>query len=176
MFEGRRFRLEFSEEQAEKAEKFAAVTRCVYNLAREQRETAYRMTGKSPGFGAQCKDLTELRASESWIRAAPVHTSQQAIKDCENAYEKFFHHEAGYPGWRKEGADESFRYPDPEQFEVRKLSRKWWEAKLPKLGWCRFRWSRPFNGQIRNITISKDRRGRWWASFCVDTGSEVAGP
>lgn len=176
MLEGRRYLLDFTDQQRREAASFATAARLLYNLAREQREAARRLCRKPPGYAAQCRDLTELRAEVDWLRAVPVHVCQQAIRDCHVAYQRFFSGVSRYPGWRKKGVNESFRFPDPAQIDLRRLSRKWWEVRLPKLGWCRFRWTRPLDGEVRNVTVSVDRTGQWWASFCVDTAREPALP
>jgi putative transposase len=176
VLEGRRYRLALSPEQQELAVSFAAAARCVFNIAKEQRDRARKLCRLMPSYAMQCRDLTELRAENDWISAAPVHVLQQALRDCDNAYQRFVRGQAGYPRWRKKGNDDSFRFPDPAQIQLRKLSRKWWEVRLPKLGWCRFRWTRSIGGQVRNVTVSVDRTGCWWVSFCVDTSRHPAVP
>jgi putative transposase len=49
---------------------------------------------------------------------------------------------------------------------VGRLGRSWGRAKLPKLGWVTFRWSRPLGGDIRFC----DRRkgGHWVVLFLAD--------
>jgi putative transposase len=48
-------------------------------------------------------------------------------------------------------------------------------VRLPKLGWMRFRLSRPLGGVVRNATITKDPLG-WHVSFGVATAAEMASP
>lgn len=176
MLEGRRYPLHLSDEQQRAAASFAAAARLVFNLAREQREAAQRLCQKPPGYAAQCRDLTELRAEVDWLRAVPVHVCQQAIRDCHVAYQRFFSGVSSSPGWRKKSVNDSFRFPDPTQIGLRPLSHKWCEVRLPKLGWCRFRWTQPLDGEVRNVTVSRDRTGQWWASSCVDTNRRPAPP
>ncbi|MEV1171220.1 transposase [Nonomuraea sp. NPDC049784] len=52
---------------------------------------------------------------------------------------------------------------DPDE----RLARRWGRVKLPKLGWVRFRWSRPLGGRLRSATVSFDGR-HWHVSFLVD--------
>ncbi|WP_432029633.1 RNA-guided endonuclease InsQ/TnpB family protein [Streptomyces sp. 1222.5] len=59
------------------------------------------------------------------------------------------------------------RVPSAGQIQVERLGHKWGRAKLPKLGWVRFRFSRPLGGQIRSATVSF-KAGRWFVSFLVD--------
>ncbi|MGW4563697.1 RNA-guided endonuclease InsQ/TnpB family protein, partial [Streptomyces sp. NPDC004561] len=70
--------------------------------------------------------------------------------------------------WRSKARwSPSFRFPDAQQISVERLGRKWGRVKLPKLGWVRFRWSRPLGGEIRSATVSR-KGGRWFVSFLVD--------
>jgi putative transposase len=174
VLEGRRYRLLLSATQQERAASYSAAGRCAFNLGKEQRDAALRLGRRMPGYATQC-DLTELRAEVDWIRAVPVQVCQQALRDCDVAFQRYVRGLAGYPKWRKKGVDESFRVP-ANRIELRKLSRKWWVVRLPKLGWCRLRWTRPLGGQARNITVTMDRAGRWWASFCVDTDRQPGIP
>jgi putative transposase len=56
---------------------------------------------------------------------------------------------------------------------VRKLNRKWAEVRLPKVGWVRFRWSRPLGGAVRNATMCRDGLG-WHVSFGIATDTRPA--
>jgi putative transposase len=75
----------------------------------------------------------------AWLRQAPVHPLQHALKDLERAYKNFFANlkaarQPGFPRFKRKGSSESFRYPDPRQFEIDQANAR---VKLPKLGWMR---------------------------------------
>jgi putative transposase len=63
----------------------------------------------------------------------------------------------------------SFRFPEGGKIRVERLNRRTGRARLPKLGWVRFRCSRPLGGTIRSATLKHDGRC-WHISFLVDTG------
>lgn len=67
------------------------------------------------------------------------------------------------------------RFPDPTQFETRRLSRHWGKVKLPKLGWVRFRWDREVSGTPKNITIAR-RAGVWTAAVQYEREIEDRAP
>ena len=49
--------------------------------------------------------------------------------------------------------------------------------KLPKLGWVRLRMSHPVDGELRNVSVSREGCGpgeRWFASIQVETAETVA--
>ena len=109
------------------------------------------------------KHLTAWRndAGTPWLKQAPCHPLQHALKDLDKAYQNFFGKRAGYPRFRKKGQSESFRFPDANQFEVDQVNSR---IRLPKLGWIRYRNSRDIQGVPRNITLSY-RAGKWFVSI-----------
>jgi IS605 OrfB family transposase len=50
---------------------------------------------------------------------------------------------------------------------MRRLSRKWGEVQVPKVGWVRFRWSRVIPHEPKSYRITRDRAGRWHVAFAV---------
>jgi putative transposase len=50
--------------------------------------------------------------------------------------------------------------------KVKRLSHKWGQVSVPKVGWVRFRWSRPVP-EAKSYRITRDRAGRWHVAFAV---------
>ncbi|GIH99528.1 RNA-guided endonuclease InsQ/TnpB family protein [Planobispora takensis] len=50
----------------------------------------------------------------------------------------------------------SFRFPTPGQISVETINHRWGRVFLPKLGWVRFRLSRPLSASVRSATVSCD--------------------
>lgn len=155
----------------------AGVVRLVYNLALEQRRTwgGKPYAGGAPRyFGAKglSRELAELRASEPWIAAVSQTAQNQALIDLDRAYANFFEGRAGYPRPRKKGQNDNFRQAGRE-IAVRRLNRKWSEVRIPKIGWVRYRDTRPLRAKadgtvdIRNATISRRAGGGWQISIAV---------
>lgn len=169
--------------QAGQFAQFAGVCRLVYNLALEQREQHWRQfrraTGKHISYPSQARELTALRAEFDWIAATHVTPLQQALRDLDTAYQRFFKGLGGYPSFRKRGHDASFRFSGRE-VRVEKLSAKWACVRLPKIGWVRFRATRPLEGRTLNATVALTALG-WHISFCQEvddtrvTGSAPVG-
>ncbi len=171
------FRLYPTPEQEAQMAQTAGACRFIYNLALEQRRDWWRQykaaTGQSITYAGQCRDLTALRAEVDWLKAAPVHTLQQALKDLDRAYQNFFAGRSAYPTPRKRGVHDSFRFPDPTALRVERTGRSSGRVKLPKLGWVRLRGWCALPGDIRNITLSR-RAGQWFAA--VQCEREVVEP
>ena len=171
------YRLYTDTNQRETLSRIAGACRMVYNLALEQRRDWWQRhkvtTGKSISFAGQCRELTTLRQEVDWLREAPIHPLQQALRDLDKAYQNFFSGRGGYPSPRKRGVNDSFRFPDPVSLRVERTGKRTGRIKLPKLGWIAFRGWYDLPGKIRNVTVSR-RAGQWFAS--VQWESEVQEP
>jgi transposase len=73
------------------------------------------------------------------------------------------------PTWRKAGVHEGFRGVGVRgrAWEVRRLSRRTGQVRVPKVGWVRFRWSRPVPAGVKSFRVTRDRAGRWHVAFAA---------
>lgn len=167
---GFRYKLAPTTEQERLFRQFAGVCRLVYNLALEQRRAWWqqyeRETGSKLNYVAQARELTALRAEFDWIAAVSQTCQQQALRDLDKAYVNFFKGIARYPSPRKKGINDSFRFQGRE-VETKQLNGKWSAVRLPKIGWVKFRDTRPMRGTVKNATISLDPLG-WHISFACE--------
>jgi transposase len=147
-----------------------AHARYVWNLAVEQHKHWHPGRASAPSYQEQCRQLTQARAGYAWLAAGSVTVQQQALRDFSQAIAAFFDPEnpAGRPSWRKAGRDEGFRIVGPgTQWEVRRVSRKVGQVRVPKAGWVRFRWSRPVPAGVVSYRVTMDRAGRWHVAFAA---------
>ena len=165
---GYRYRLELAAEQATLASRTAGCVRLVWNLALEQRTMWWKQGRRSVGYAEQCAQLVELKAAYPWLREVPSHTLQQSLRDLDRAFRNFYAGTGRYPRYKRRGRHDAFRFPDPAQIRV-----KGGHVRLPKLGWCALRLSRPMVGTIKNATVSWEA-GHWYVSF--STAAEVTEP
>ena len=123
-------------------------------------------------YATLCEHLARWKADPEteWLRGAPSQSLQQALKDLDRAFQNFFAGRASYPTFKKKGRGDSFRYPQPSQIALDQANSR---VYLPKLGWVRYRNSRPVNGALRNVTVSATG-DRWFAS--IQTQQDVADP
>ena len=178
-----RYRLHPTPAQEEALLGHCAFARYVWNLAVEQR--SWWQPGRpAPGFATQCRQLSEARAAFPWLAAGSVIVQQQALRDFHAAYASWFAAQAEWrtrtiklppeersaapspPGWRKRDVNEGFRVVAVGPGDVRRLNRRWGEVLVPKLGWVRFRWSRP-TPAAKSYRITRDRAGRWHVAFAA---------
>ena len=159
-------------EQTRDMRRFAGSCRFVYNKALAMQKGNHEAGNKFIGYVGLCKTLTGWRnsADTSWLKDAPCHPLQQAMKDLEKAYKNFFAKRADFPKFKRKGSGDSFRYPDPKQIKLDQGNSRLF---LPKLGWLRYRNSRDVLGDVRNVTVSQSG-GKWFVS--IQTEREVAQP
>ena len=115
---------------------------------------------------AACQ-LSEARAENPWLAEGSVIVQQQAIRDHAQAMTGFFARTHRRPSWRKAGRDEGFRIVQVRPGDVRRLNRKTAQVRIPKVGWVRFRWSRPVPPDVKSYRVIRDRAGRWYVAFAA---------
>lgn len=151
-------------------EQYAGITRFIYNLALEQRTGFWRQyqtaTGHRLDFVTQGRQLTQLRAEVDWIGGMHLTPQIQALRDLDKAFAAFFAKRTGYPQFRRKGVNDSFRFKGRE-VQTRPLNAKWALVRVPKIGWVKFRDTRPTRGKLSNLTIAKSAEG-WHVCFSCE--------
>jgi putative transposase len=158
--------------QQRQMRRFGGSCRFVFNKALALQTERYGQGEKKLGYAGLCKLLTEWRHSieTPWLKEAPTHPLQQALKDLERAYSNFFAKRAEFPRFKRKGRHDRFRYPDPKQIKHDQANGRLF---LPKLGWLRYRHSRDAVGAVKNVTVSLSG-GKWFVS--IQTEQEVEPP
>ena len=138
--------------------------RYVWNLAVEQHSHWHPGRTGVRGYLEQCRQLTQARAENPWLAVGSQMVQQQALRDFTQSMTAFFDpaNPAGRPSWRKAGRDEGFRITGRRghQWDVRRVSRKTGQVRVPKAGWVRFRWSRAVPPGVKSYRVTMDRAGR----------------
>src|SRR6202022_3852520 len=108
MLTGRRFRVEFTDEQGEYVEQIGAVWRAVWNTALEQRRE-YRRRGAWMNYVPQAAELADAKRDFPWLKDAPSHVLQQTLRDLDRACRE---HGTFKVRWRSKARwAPSFRFP-----------------------------------------------------------------
>jgi transposase len=159
-----RFRLYPTHTQEAVLFEHCAHARYVWNLAVEQHAHWHKGRKPAPGFAEQCRQLTQARHDNEWLRVGSVNVQQQALKDFARAKAARFTSGFGEPTWRKKFVHEGFRITDT--CDVQKLNRRWAQVKVPKIGWVRFRLTRPELPRAKSYRVTF-RNGQWHVAFAV---------
>jgi putative transposase len=167
-----KFRIEPNGEQQRKLRQFAGMARFVFNKALALQQENREAGGKYIQYVPMAKLLTDWRNGPEtpWLKSAPVHPLQHALKHLDRAYKNFFEKRASFPVFKKRGRNDSFRFPDGKQIKLDQIDER---IFLPKLGWLDYRKSQKVKGLIKNCTVSL-KAGHWYVS--IQTERTVAQP
>ncbi|HEX9832215.1 MAG TPA: transposase [Mycobacterium sp.] len=169
-----RFRLLPTSEQENVLLAHCCDARYVWNLAVEQQQH-WRPGRRAPGFVEQCAQLTEARSEYAWLGAGSQTVQQQALRDFAQAMRNFFTGTHRRPTWRKAGVHEGFRQVAVKPHHIERLNRHFGRVWVPKVGWVRFRLSRPTPQGVKSYRITRDRAGRWHVAF-AQIPDPITGP
>ncbi len=161
-----RYRLYPTDEQADGLVEHCAQARFCWNLALEQWNCWRPGRTQTPGYVAQSRQLTEARAAFAWLADGSQTVQQHALRDFDQAKQNFYNGTHSRPTWRKAGVHEGFRIVGPQASRVEVLSRRWAQVLVPKVGWVRFRLSRPLP-EAKSYRVTLDRAGRWHIAFAA---------
>ena len=144
--------------------------RYVYNHFLQVRQERYQATGKGLSYQDTTKLLRELqhRADTQWLQAGDSQVLQQALKDLDRAYQNFFAGRCQDPRFKSRRAKQAVRYPQRVKInqEVKRIY-------LPKVGWVKTVIQRPLEGQVKNVTVTRTKSGRYAAAFQVEVEIEA---
>lgn len=142
-------------------------SRFVYNHFLAERKAYYEAHKTDAKKGLNYYDnATRLREMKSeaqfaWLQEAHSQVLQQSLKDLDRAYKNFFAKRAKFPKFHKKHDKLSAHYPQGVQ-----VGEKW--LAIPKIGKVKAVIHRPCEGKIKNVTVTKTKSGRYFASVQVE--------
>ncbi|PWC17770.1 RNA-guided endonuclease InsQ/TnpB family protein [Brenneria corticis] len=165
-----KFQLRPNGEQERDMRRFAGACRFVFNKALALQNENYEGGSKYIGYANMTSWLVRWKTEPEtqWLKETPSQPLQQSLKDLERAYKNFFQKRAEPPRFKKRGRHDAFRYPQGVNLDQENS-----RISLPKLGWIRYRNSRPVIGEVKNVTVSQSC-GKWYIS--IQTEYEMAEP
>ena len=120
------------------------------------------------------KDLNNLKKELEWLKEPDKCSLQNALKDLDNAYQKFFKEHTGYPKFKlKKNRYKSYRtsYTKTSAGGNKVFINK--HNKLPKIGLVKGRDKQIPQGRILKATISQEPNGHYYCSlWCTDVEFE----
>lgn len=167
--DARKYRAYFTADQESRASAWQHTVRALWNMALEQREYVWKQRRHTLRSYEQSAQLTIARKDLPWLSDLPAQCAQQTLGQMDKAYDNYWNplHPAKHPTHKKRASVPSISFPG-QAITIEKLNAKWARIRLPKLGWVRFRLSRPIDGIVRNATLSQDPIG-WHISLGVET-------
>jgi putative transposase len=145
----------------------------LYNAALEQRIRAWKTRGMTLRYNDQTRGLTDLREEIEWGNT-PVTVLRTALQRLDRSYKAFFRRlkhggKPGFPRFRSIRRYDSFGIGRVSITQAPNGSGSAY-VRVPKIGLVRFKQHRPIEGEIRDVSISVDGRGRWFVQISCDLG------
>lgn len=163
MIKAIKVRIYLNRYQEELAQKNFDCVRFVFNYMLDLKSKLYKRTGENLSYNEACAILTKIKKRKPWLKEADSTALQQVIKDLFDSYSRFFNG-SGYPKFKSSRDKQSYRT------RVYDLNVENSTIKILKVGIVRFRDKYKFESliRIRNVTISKSKSGKYFASICIE--------
>jgi putative transposase len=164
-----KFKLKPTAEQERELEYVLRLCRQLYNVALENRKTAYERRQVSISRYEQEAELKDIRAEFPEYAGIHSHILQDVLARLDKAFQAFFRRiregqTPGYPRFHGRNRFNSFTFK--EFGNGARLDNGF--LVLSKIGRIAVRWSRPLEGTPKTVTISREADG-WYACFsCAD--------
>ena len=154
-----------TEEQQILLEKTFGASRFVYNHFLKLKGYLYQEFKIQITYNHTSKMLTELKRQKSWLKVTDSCALQNALKDLDNAYKRFYGG-SGYPKFKRKDGKNSYRTSSV----AIKVGNSF--ITIPKVGRVRFRDNYKLDDKhilkIYNVTISKTNSGKYYASISAE--------
>ncbi len=141
-------------------------TRFVYNWGLNLRTDSYYNQQIPLSYRDTSNALTKLKKQEdrSWLKEVSSVPLQQGLRHLNTAFENFFKNRGKYPKFKKKHGRQSATYA-PNAFSWKDGKLILAKMKQP----LKIRWSRYFQGEPKQVAVSKDPAGRYFVSFLVES-------
>lgn len=166
MLRAYKYRIYPTEEQKVLFAKTFGCVRYVYNWALDKRNKLYKEEKKSISRRTLQDELVGVLKKEyDWLTKVNAQSLLYALMQVDDSFKRFFKKEAGYPQFKRKHNRQSFHNPQHCKADFKEGA-----LYIPKAGDVKIVYHRKFNGdRIHDVTISKEKDGRYYASILVDT-------
>lgn len=169
MYQSIKARIYPNEAQAEKLSQFFGCARWWWNRALNETTTTYTQTGKGLSRQGLNAMLPQLKQEFPWLAECHSQILQSVTLSLTKAFINFFEKRAKYPNFKSKHSKQSIQYPQGTKFIDQLIY-------LPKLGWVRIKLHRPLEGEVKTVTISKNKSGQYLAAILTEQEGEYPAP
>lgn len=144
-------------------------TRFIYNKALNLKKQRYENFKENLSWVEISKMITFWKKTEelSFLKEPPSSCLIQSLRNIDKAFKNFFEGRSSFPKFKKKFSNDSFTVSD--------LSRILGDnyIKLPKIGIVKIKGLRNFNGEIKNVTVTRNSSLQYFASFSIEDVEKV---
>jgi putative transposase len=162
---GNRFRIEPDEAQKTLMYGYAGMNRYTWNKSLSLQIDRLENNEKLLSYKDLCGLLPGWKIEHPFLKEAPSQTLQQTMKHLDVAIWAALDKTdpKRFPVFKKKGKSKnSFVFPQGFRIDERNS-----RIFLPKIGWVRYRKSRPLRGTAKSITVS-EKNGKWYVSILTE--------
>jgi len=157
-----KFRLYPNKNQRELFSKQFGCVRFVWNHFLDLRKSDYTEHKKSRSYHKDCKDLTEFKKENEFLKEVNSQSLQHSLRNLDTAYDRFFRKIAKFPNFKKKNHKNSFHIPQNFNIIENKIH-------IPKVkDGIKFKKHQRINGIVKNLTISKTSTNKYFVSILVE--------
>lgn len=166
MLRAYKYRIYPTDEQKVLFAKTFGCVRVVYNWALDLKSNLYKENEISISrFELQTRLRNGLKREKEWLKEVNSQSLQYSLLQLDAAFKNFFKKNGKYPNFKSKHDRQSFHNPQHCSVDFKKGV-----LNIPKAKNIKTVFHRKFKGdKIHDVTISKDKDGRYYASILVDT-------
>ncbi len=163
---GYKFRIYPNKEQEIQLKKTFGCCRYVYNWALNLKSESYKKNKVNVSRAETGRQLTQLktRLESKWLQEVSSVALQQAVRNLEEAYSRFFKGLSRYPKFKKKKSGQSARFVG-SGFSLKGGKFKINRIKSP----IKVVWSRELPSKPSSCIVSQNPSGQWHVSFICET-------
>ena len=152
-----------SEQEIALAKAFGSV-RWVWNYCLALNNETYKATGKGISGMELKKQLPLLKKQEdtAWLTETYSQCLQQSVLNLSQAFVNFFEGRTRYPRFKSRYGKQSIQYPQNVKVLDKALS-------VPKIGVIKATLHRTYEGEVKTVTLSKTKTGKYFAAILFET-------
>jgi putative transposase len=167
MLKAFKYRIYPDKKQIEKIDRNIGCVRWIYNYALAKKMKAWNNEKKNISRFDLQKDIPDLKRQEEtkWLKEADAKSLIFSLLNLDNAYQKFFKEHKGYPNFKSK-KNKKQNYTTYQHIIIDWDNQKLNIAKNKDI---KIKLHRKFEGEIKQVTISKTPTNKYYASILVDT-------
>lgn len=164
-----RLRIYPNKTQEKLIDKTIGCARFVYNYFLDYRINLYKEESKSCSYIDMNNLCTQLKRQEDyvWLKEVDKFALNNSLRSLDVAYKNFFKQGNGFPKFKSKHKS---KLSYTTTFTNNNIEIKDSKIKLPKLKLVKFKDKRDLSNIVKiiNVTISKTKSGKYYASVCVE--------
>ncbi|MBW4680489.1 MAG: transposase [Microcoleus vaginatus WJT46-NPBG5] len=136
-----------------------------WNYALSLNNETYKATGKGLSRQGYNDQLPPLKKQFPWLAQCYSQVLQSVSLNLSQAFINFFEGRSKYPNFKSKHGKQSIQYPQHVRLHDGVI-------KLPKIGEVKVKLHRVFDGQLKTVTVSLSKTGKYYASLLFDDGTD----